>query len=132
MALSEAVIEIVAEMEKSASDSADKTPLTWPLVRSWTMALKAAVKASQTPAPLKPIYTDHRAMIDAEREKVRNKKMEAEDRGPKMVICLGGKADGDHFVIDSSMPVGAYTKVAGETYQLEKDGYLHAAVNGDN
>ena len=132
MSLSDAILEIAKEMEASACDSPDKTPLTWPTVRAWAVALRAVVKA----VPQNPILTIDKLLAD-EAEKAEKVKIESvrearlkrlagdEINGLRMVICSGGRSDGDYITILREMPEMAYMEIAGQVYQLKSNKMIY-------
>ena len=71
-------------------------------------------------------FDDFKKQIQDDLEKKKAKEILREDRGGAgMAMMVGGESDGTYIEIDTSMPVGARTRIGGQVYQLRDDGKLH-------
>ena len=61
----------------------------------------------------------------AQAEDAKKLAQKEESSSTHMTVLVGGEDDGVMVPIDASMPVGAYTQVSGQKYQLQDDRRLH-------
>lgn len=126
MSLSEAVVEIVKDMEDA---SAGHDAVAASFVERWVYALKMAVRASSGvkayadgKIPVEP-SPDPRLVGIAERaaKRLEDRKKEAtvEEAFSGVAVCVGGASDGTMVPADG-MPDGAHTLIGGEVYTLRQ------------
>lgn len=126
MSLSEAVISVADEMEKTASDPTCPEVVLRAFLRSFARELRTAVKASGGSSPF-PSPVDHQRAIDQCRAEFRGKKEKQEEASDgRMVEVVGGPYNLTYVNIDSSMPLDAKTKLDEVSiYALREDNKLH-------
>ena len=138
MALADAVLVVADAMDLSAASCEKVYGL---LLKSYADQLRVALKASEgqsTSSPMTGLLLGdsgeafNRQRIEEARQQVRRERDTA-DESERMLEVRGGPADESVFAAPASMPVGAYTMIAGVRYQL-KDGVLQyspvQAANG--
>lgn len=132
MALSDAVMDIVKEMEDVDWDSSSSS-VNGALIVVFIRQLRTAVKAASAPAivPVALPYPNYDAAVQ-QRHIEERKRQELVERGRKeegtaasMTDIVGGKSNGDMVSVDTTMPTNAHTLIAGEVYTLKEDGRLH-------
>lgn len=145
--LSDAVLEIAAEMETEATAERDSNLTAEQLLlafriffRSYARSLRTAVKASEGtviagqsmtkegqqlfPSP----EAQHAFMIEQAKQEFRRARQRGEgqeEAEPIMRVVADGPCSGDSYPTSPSMPVGAKMEVAGLIYCLKPDNKLH-------
>lgn len=137
--LSEAILEIVEGMEKDASMHHE--PTISMLITSYAKQLRVAVKASSGNQIANPLVNNPMALNPAAQHALEIEKARSEFKGKvqsidkpnpeleaihdgRMIVCKGGKSDGDTINMPADIPKGAKTFVGGEVYILSADGML--------
>ena len=143
MSLAEAVLEIAQEMTEEADSrepSGGKVDVR--ILRCYARELRRLLLVNK---PVSPLYGEDaaeaapdpilaqcppgiQAAVLSQREKARQRLAREQGRedtdGDDMRVLVGGPHDGDLIRV-GCIPVGAYTPVAAEVYQLREDGKLH-------
>jgi hypothetical protein len=143
VSLAQAILDIVADMEEYVKVLADKNADLPPIevvagqVYDFTRMLHIAVKAAQGSEPTGIFKNPMMAQAvlginrNGEQQLASAKEFaEIQERGGMRMVELRDQPDEDSAIatlvpIDPKMPVGAYTSIAGQDYQLGADGHLH-------
>ena len=129
MSLSEAVLEIVGEMEETESATSMERiyHILSEKVRSWAKQLRRAVKAAEGSVPAKNEMMESLKALAQDREE-RLKKQAQEDvsaANTSMVLVAEGPSKDLFVVVDPQMPVGAKMFVEGRVHELKADRKLY-------
>lgn len=136
MALKDAVLEVVSQMENAAGDGPGFTGMA---LRTYVLALKIAIQAAEGSVsnPITSLVMSsspesaslqNATMIEQAREEMRKARRGAlhqESQEARMVMAVGGPEDGTYIPIDPHMPPGAKCELSGCVYRLLEDGQLH-------
>jgi hypothetical protein len=123
MSLAEAVLEIAEELEKESLVHEGEEQAIADVMRKIAKDLRRCVKAAGGTRAPNPNQTAVELSIKEQIEQARlaAKALAQDSRGEKIVVLEGGPLDGDNLIIDSGMPIGAFTSISGNVYRL-KDG----------
>ncbi len=140
MSLSEAILEIVEDIETEANTPNKYSPDARQQFTSFAKQLRRALKAAESHLPVNGISSplasliapeaQHTKFIEEARLKLREERQRAsvqESDSDTMRVIADGPEEGLSVMIPSSMPVDAKTRINNQTYILKHDGqlYLH-------
>lgn len=134
MSLSEAMLEIAAQIEEDMKDTISNGDMfEISEVRAYARQIRSAVKAAEG-VPAQNFRIDgisaevfNRQQIETAKAEFRSKDklLKEDEREVRMAPCVMGGSNGVMVSIDPGMPVGSRTQVSGEVYELFGDGKLH-------